>query len=181
MGWAAGAGQGSWRGRPSSAALSSGPLTPSRTWRGWSVARAGQPGWGGAGGEQVPGGAAEGAGAAPSGEEEAEGGPHGSLQLPDRRGERGGVGLCSPVTGDRTRGNGLELRQGRFRLEIGENLVTEIMLRLPRAVGESPSLEEFKHRVDVAPGDTVSQAWGCWGDGWTRCPLRSFPALMMIL
>jgi len=47
MGWAAGAGQGSWRGRPSSAALSSGPLTPSRTWRGWSVARAGQPGWGG--------------------------------------------------------------------------------------------------------------------------------------
>jgi len=27
--------------------------------------------------------------------------------------------------------------------------------RLPRAVGESPSLEEFKNRVDVAPGDMV--------------------------
>jgi len=71
----------------------------------------------------------------------------------------GGVGLCSQVTSNRTRGNGLKLHQGRFRLEIGENFCTERVVRpwprLPRAVGESPSLEGFRNRVDVALGDMV--------------------------
>jgi len=70
-----------------------------------------------------------------------------------------GVGVLSQVTGDRTRGNGLKVHQGRFRLIIGENFCTERVVRhwprLPRAVGESPSLEGFKHRVDVALGDMV--------------------------
>jgi len=70
-----------------------------------------------------------------------------------------GVGFFSKVTSDRTRGDGLKLHQGTFRLDIGKNLFPERVVRcwsrLPRAVGESPSLEGFKNRVDVALQDMV--------------------------
>ena len=63
-------------------------------------------------------------------------------------------------------GNGINLRQGRFRSGIRKHFFSERVVmqwhRLPREVVRSPSLEVFRKLGDLALRDAVS---GHGGDG----------------
>jgi len=70
-----------------------------------------------------------------------------------------GEQLFTRVDSDRTEGNGLKLRQGKFRLDIRSKFFTQRVVthwnRLPKEVVDAPSLEALKARLDVALGSLV--------------------------
>jgi len=70
-----------------------------------------------------------------------------------------GDNLSSKVCSDRTRSNGFELREGRFRLDIRKKFFTMRVVKdwngLPREAVEAPSLETFKTRLDRALSNLV--------------------------
>jgi len=60
---------------------------------------------------------------------------------------------------DRTRHNGFKLKEGRFRLDSRKKFFTMRAVkhwhRLPREVGNAPSLETFKVRLDGALSNLI--------------------------
>ena len=67
--------------------------------------------------------------------------------------------LFSRVCGDRAGGNGFELKEDRFRLNVRKKSFTVSVVRhrnrLPGDVADSPSLETFKARLDQALGNLI--------------------------
>ena len=67
--------------------------------------------------------------------------------------------LFSRICGDRTRGNGFKLKEGRFRLDIRKKSLTVRVVRqwnrLHRDVVDAPSLETFKVSLDKALGNLI--------------------------
>ncbi|RMC01664.1 hypothetical protein DUI87_21677 [Hirundo rustica rustica] len=70
-----------------------------------------------------------------------------------------GVGLSLQAATDRMRGYSLKLCQGKYKLHVRKKFFTRRVIKywngLPREMVESPSLDMFKKRLDVAVGAMV--------------------------
>jgi len=70
-----------------------------------------------------------------------------------------GEGLFTSTCSDRTSGNGLKLKEDRFRLDIRKKFYTTRVVRhwnrLSREAVDAPSLEVFKARLDGALSNLV--------------------------
>lgn len=68
--------------------------------------------------------------------------------------KKDGEKLLSRATSDRTRCNGFQVKEGRFRLHIRKNSFIVMLMnywkRLQREVVDAPSLETFRVRLDRA-------------------------------
>ncbi|KAK4814970.1 hypothetical protein QYF61_007875 [Mycteria americana] len=77
-----------------------------------------------------------------------------AFQYVKRAYRKAGEGLCTQSCSDRTRGNGFNLKEGRFSLDRRQKFfmmrVVRHWTRLPREVVDAPSLEVFKARLDGA-------------------------------
>jgi len=73
--------------------------------------------------------------------------------------KKDGDRLFSWACSNRIRGNGFELKEGRFRLDIRKKFFTLRVVkhwnRLPREAVEAPSLETFEARLDGALSNLI--------------------------
>ena len=82
-----------------------------------------------------------------------------TFQHPKRAYKKDGGRLFSKTCSDRTRGNGVKIKEGRFRLDIRKKSFTMRVVRhwhrLPREVVDVPSLETFKAMFDGALSNLI--------------------------
>ena len=99
-------------------------------------------------------GKAERVGAVQLGEEKAAWRPCSSLPVPEGAYKKAGEGLFTRVCCDRTRLNGLKLKDSKFKSDIRKKFFTMRVVRhchrLPREVVDAPSVEKFKVSSDRA-------------------------------
>jgi len=83
----------------------------------------------------------------------------GDLPVPEGACKRAGEGHSTRACGNRTRGNGFKLKEGRFRLDIRKKFfpmkVVKHWRRLPGEAVAAPSLAVFKARLDGALSSLV--------------------------
>jgi len=85
--------------------------------------------------------------------------PYCSLLVPEGAYKTAGEGLLKRTCSDRTRGNGLKMRGGKFRLDVREKFLTVREMRhwrrWLREVLDAPCLEAFKSSLGGALGNLV--------------------------